>query len=155
MALLPITTATVDCRRSFPVIVRRSSQTQRLVYIPQENGLENHEIWREHQAPHLLRIWRGHPYRSTLQSHRIAKKLSKMPHPMVSGRIYRELFGRQSRKKNYTLIRDDQQNPAQKCVKRVRPAKSRIIRPQFNLESPKFYMDIHTDLVYRLQPHRI
>ena len=40
-------------------------------------------------------------------------------------------------------------NTAQKCVKLVRLAKSRIIRPPFNLKSPtKSYTEIHADLIY-------
>ena len=40
-------------------------------------------------------------------------------------------------------------NTAQKCIKRVRPAKGHIIRPLFNAKSPNFiYKDIQADLVF-------
>ena len=41
----------------------------------------------------------------------------------------------------------DATNTAQKCVKRVRLAKCQIIRRLFSIESPKFYMEIHANLV--------
>ena len=44
-------------------------------------------------------------------------------------------------------------NTAQKCIKQVQPAKSLLIQPRFNVESPNF-IGISM-LTYILQPHWI
>ena len=129
---------------SFVVVVRRSSQSERFVYL--KNGLTlNH---------HILTYWIGCHYLLPVGNYR--EKLSKMPPPMASGRIYSERFKRGSQNfrpllgtigfntlPNMTLLAASCRlhNVIKYCTKVHKnwfDWQSRIIGPLFNLGSPNF-----------------
>ena len=112
----------------------------------------------------------GYDIISFFRSEVIAKKLSKMPLPMALGLIFTKTFKRWAwhfctpiEDMSLTNLPDmaslswfrsavKYNNTAQKCVELVRSAKSRIVRPLFNVESPNF---TRTSMSSSLQPHWI